>query len=174
MTIVANRCGRTRHQLWARALLTSAVVLAAAGVGAQSAAAVTICDSSGDVCVVSLDTVQTPVGVVTVTTSPTHIVTVHLDPISSGTWVIGIPFAIPPGPPVSGCPGGCTRRSVDTTSGLVTIDTITPPQGPSNRASLPSVAIISIHPPSPCRVRTVGTTITFTPVTPGIPPGPPA
>jgi hypothetical protein len=33
------------------------------------------------------------------------------------------------------------------------------------------LAIVSIHPPSPCRVRTSGTTVTFTPI---IPPRPPA
>ena len=35
---------------------------------------------------------------------------------------------------------------------------------------LPDLAIVSIHPPNPCRVKTTGTTVVFTPI---IPPGPP-
>jgi hypothetical protein len=37
--------------------------------------------------------------------------------------------------------------------------------------ALPDLAIVSIHPPSPCRVSISGTTVVFTPI---IPPGPPA
>ena len=38
--------------------------------------------------------------------------------------------------------------------------------------AMPNLAIISIHPPGPCRVSTTGSTVTFTPIQ--IPPGPPA
>jgi hypothetical protein len=54
---------------------------------------------------------------------------------------------------------------------LVNIDAFLAPPGAVNRFALPGLAIVSIHPPGPCRVRTSGTAVVFTPV---IPPGPPS
>ncbi len=139
-----------------------------AGPGAAPAYAATACDPASDLCVVVPDTVQTPLGVVSVSVGDGNIVTVRLDPTTSTTRVLGVPFSYPQ---VAGCPGGCSRTSIDTSGGLVTIDTFQFPPGPPTRAALPSLAVISIHPPSPCRVRTTGTTVVFTPI---IPPGPPA
>lgn len=141
------------------------------GVGTTAASAATVCDPAGDVCVVTPDTVQTPLGLITVNASATNVVTVHLDP-TVRTLVIGVPFTLPSGVLVSGCRGGCVRTTISTAGGLVTVDTFQMPPGPPNRLALPSLAIISIHPPNPCRVSTSGTTVTFTPIQ--IPPGPPA
>jgi hypothetical protein len=85
-----------------------------------------------------------------------------------GTLVIGIPFAFPPGPPTL---PGYARTSITTAGGVVNIDTFLAPPGAVNRFALPGLAIVSIHPPGPCRVRTSGTAVVFTPV---IPPGPPS
>jgi hypothetical protein len=128
------------------------------GTGAAAANAATTCDPAGDVCVVTPDTVQTPLGLVSVSATAANVVTVHLDPNSANTLVFGVPFALP------GCPGGCGRTTIDTSGGLVTIDTI---QLRSGRFALPNLAIISIHPPSPCRVRVTGTTVVFTPIQAG-------
>jgi hypothetical protein len=136
--------------------------------GVSAAGAATQCNPDGDICVVVPDTVQTPLGVLTVTATATNVVTAHLDPISPNTLVIGIPFAYPPGPPVI---PGYARTSIATTGGLVNVDTITIPPGPHGRISLPNLAIVSIHPPSPCRAHTTGTTVVFTPI---YPPGPPS
>ena len=86
--------------------------------------------------------------------------TVHLDSVAPNTLVIGVPFTLPPGVLVSGGPGGCSRTTIDTAGGVVAIDTIAFPP----RFTLPSLAIISIHPPNPCRARTIGTTVSFTPM----------
>jgi hypothetical protein len=131
------------------------------GLGAVPASAGTVCDL--DVCVSHPDTVQTPLGPVTVTVSATNVVTVQLAPTATNTLVFGVPYSIPPGPP--GLPG-LTRTSIDTTRGLVTIDTFLQPP---NRLALPNLAIVSIHPPNPCRAATSGTTVVFTPI---LPPGP--
>jgi hypothetical protein len=92
-------------------------------------------------------------------------VTVVLTPTVPGTLVFGLPFTFPE-PPVAGCPGGCTRArtTITTGGGVVTIDTVVLPLGTPTRFSVPSLAVISIHPPSPCRVQVVGTTVTFTPI----------
>lgn len=145
-------------------LAVGLTVVGLGALGAAPAGAATVC--TADVCVVVPDTVQTPLGLVTVTVSPTQVVTVHLEPVAPNTLVIGVPFTLPPGVLVSGCPGGCSRTTIDTAGGVVAIDTIQFPP----RFTRPSLAIISIHPPSPCRARTIGTTVTFTPI---IPPGPP-
>jgi hypothetical protein len=108
--------------------------------------------------------VQTPLGPVTIAVSAANVVTVQLTPTAPSTFVIGIPFAIPPGPP--GLPG-YARTSITTAGGEVDIDTFL---APANGFALPNLAIVSIHPPGPCRVRTSGTTVVFTPITP---PGPP-
>ena len=132
---------------------------------AAPASAASVCDPGADFCVVS-DTVQTPLGPVTLSVSAGNVVTVQLTPTSPSTLVFGIPFAIPPGPP--GLPG-YTRTSVATAGVVVNIDTYLP--GAPSPFALPSLAVVSIHPPGPCRVSTSGTTVVFTPI---IPPGPPA
>lgn len=124
-------------------------------------------DTCGDSCVVVPGTVQTPLGLVTVTASAANVVTVHLDPTTPNTLVFGIPFQIPPGPP---CRPDYCRTTIDTTGGLVIIDEFQMPPGPPSRFALPNLVIISIHPPGPCRAHTSGTTVVFTPITP---PGPP-
>jgi hypothetical protein len=169
--MITRRSPRTVRRLWQTGLLTTVLVAATTGIGATTANAATTCDPAGDVCVVVPDSVATPLGLVTVTTNSTGAVSVHLDPVYPNTLVVGVPFALEPGLLVSGCPGGCTRTNIDTVDGLVSIDTITIPPGPPARFSLPNLAIISIHPPSPCRARTLGTTVTFTPI---YPPGPPS
>jgi hypothetical protein len=131
---------------------------------APPASAVSVCDPGTDYCVVS-DPVQTPLGPVTVQVSAANVVTVQLTPTVQSTLAFGIPFAIPPGPP--GLPA-YARTSITTAGGVVNIDTYLP--GPSRRLALSGLAIISIHPPGPCRASTSGTTVVFTPI---IPPGPP-
>jgi hypothetical protein len=134
---------------------------------ATPASGATACDPGTDICVVVPDTVQTPLGTVTVTVSTANIVTVQLTPTDPNTVVSGIPFALPPGPPSL---PGYTRTSITTAGGVVNIDTFLVPPGPPGRFALPNLAIVSIHPPSPCRVLANGTTVVFTPI---IPPGPP-
>jgi hypothetical protein len=160
----------TRGRRIASLLLSVLTAATLAGLAVVPASAAVVC--TGDICVVEPDVVQTPLGPVTVTVSDANVVTVHLDPASPNTLLLGIPFALPPGPPtLPGCPGGCSRTTIDTSGGLVTIDEIQIPPGPPGRIALPSLAIVSIHPPSPCRVRISRTTVVFTPI---IPPGPPA
>ena len=149
----------------------SAVVVA--GIGSTPALAATTCDPGADQCSVVPDSVQTPLGLVTVTVSEGNVVTVALTPTSPGTVLLGIPFALPPGPPcrttgnACGLPGHA-QASIDTTGGLVVIDTVI---WPTSRLALPNLAIVSIHPPGPCRAQTNGMTVVFTPI---VPPGPPA
>ena len=144
------------------ALAAALVGASLAGLAASPAYAATVC--TGDVCVVTPDTVQTPLGLVSVTVSSTNVVTVQLAPSAANTLVVGLPFTLPLGAFLPGCPGGCARTTIDTTGGLVTIDTFQIPPGPPGRFALPNLAVISIHPPSPCRVSTHGTTVTFTPI----------
>jgi hypothetical protein len=146
---------KVRRSLVGVALATALLI----GVAAPAAHADTVC--TGDVCVVEPG-VYTPAGMVTVSVSPTNVVSVHLTPLAANTFVFGVAFEVPPGPP--GLPG-YTRTSITTASaGTVIIDTLVLPPGASNVPSPPTFAIISIHPPGPCRVRTVGTTVTFTPI----------
>jgi len=168
VTLAPNRKSHAAQRLRSVLLVLALSTATMVGMGAQAADATTAC--TGDVCVIVPDQVQTPLGLVTVTVDVAKVVTVHLDPITPNTLIVGVPFTIPAGALVASCPGGCARTTIDTTGGLVTIDTIQMPPGPPSRFTVPSLAIISIHPPSPCRVRTVGTTVTFTPI---IPPGPP-
>ena len=103
-----------RSAVLAVGLTTGALVgLTAAPVSAQVAC-------TGDLCVVVPPTVQTPLGLVTVTVSATNIVTVQLAPTAPNTLLLGVPFSYPPGPPII---PGYTRTSIDTAGGLVTIDT---------------------------------------------------
>jgi hypothetical protein len=125
---------------------------------AAPVAATFTCNQDSGVCTDD-SVVQTPLGQVDISVSDRNVVTVHLAPIYRGTLVLGIARSYPPGPPTT---PGYSRTSVVTTGGTVYIDTIH--AGPLN------VAVISIHPPSPCRVSTSGTTVVFTPV---YPPGPP-
>jgi hypothetical protein len=134
-------------------------VTAIAGLGAAPANADVVC--TGDVCVVTPDTVATPVGEVTVGVTSAGVVSVRLAPTTPNTIVVGIPFSIPPGPP--GLPN-YSRTSIQTSGGLVDVDAIAIPPGPPARFALPNVAIISIHPPGPCRVSTRGNVVTFTPI----------
>jgi hypothetical protein len=168
VTLAPNRKSHTARRLRSVLLVLGLSTASFVGMGAQTASAATVC--TNDVCVYVPDQVQTPLGLVTVTVGMTNVVTVHLAPITPNTLVVGVPFTIPAGALVAGCPGGCARTTIDTTGGLVIIDTIQIPPGSLGRFTVPNLAIISIHPPSPCRVRTVGTTVTFTPI---IPPGPP-
>ena len=146
-------------------LVLAAGLTAGGFAGAAPVSAASVC--TADVCFIYPDSVQTPLGLVTVTASATNVVTVHLEPSAPNTLVFGIPFSIPPGPP---CQPSYCRTTIDTAGGLVTIDTFQLPPGPPSRFALPNLAIISIHPPSPCRVRTIGNTVTFTPILPLGPP----
>jgi len=155
-----RRTGRLRRTVSFAMLVAGFSITALTGFAAPAATAATSCDL--DVCVIIPDTVQTPVGAVTVTVSAANVVSVQVAPTVACTLVLGIPFAVPPGPPAL---PNYSRTSVQTTGGEVDIDTIAIPPGPPCR-SLPNVAIISIHPPSPCRVSTRGTLVTFTPIRP--------
>ena len=148
-------------------LVAGLTVSAMTALAASPASAASVCAPGTDSCVIT-DSVNTPLGPVTIAVSAANVVTVQLTPTAPRTLVIGIPFAIPPGPP--GLPG-YARTSITTAGGVVNIDTFLAPPGAANRFALPDLAVVSIHPPGPCRVRTSGTTVVFTPV---IPPGPPA
>jgi hypothetical protein len=130
--------------------------------------------AAADTCPVGSDTcttgqpIQTPAGTVTVSAGANNVVTVVFTPSKPNTLLFAVPFAIPPGPP--GIPA-LTRTTVVTAAGVVNIDTVAIPPGPPARFSLPNLVIVSIHPPSPCRVAVNGYTVVFTPV---VPPGPPA
>jgi hypothetical protein len=132
-------------------------------VAASPASAASVCDPGTDSCVIT-DSVSTPLGPVTIAVSAANVVTVQLTPTAPRTLVLGIPFAIPPGPP--GLPG-YARTSITTAGGVVNIDTFLAPPG---KATWFDLAVVAIHPPNPCRVQTSGTTVVFTPI---VPPGPP-
>ena len=139
------------------------------GLCAAPASAAIQCDPGGDVCVVVPDTVQTPLGTVTVTVNAANVVTVHLGPVLPNTIVLGVPFSYPQGPPIL---AGYTRTTIDTAGGLISIDTIQSSPGPLSRFPVLNLAIVSILPPGPpCRAHTVGSTVTFAPI---VLPGPPA
>jgi hypothetical protein len=159
MTRLQKPTERLPRRVTAAMLAAGLSIAALTGLGAVPASADTVC--TGDVCVVVPDAVPTPVGSVTISVSAANVVTVQLAPTVPNTLVFGIPFSIPPGPP--GLPG-YSRTSIQTTGGLVNIDTVVSPPGPPNRAALPNLAVISIHPPGPCRVTTRGTLVTFTPI----------
>ena len=148
-------------------LVAGLTVSAMTALAASPANAASVCAPGTDTCVIT-DSVNTPPGPVTITVSAANVVTVQLRPTAPRTLVIGIPFAIPPGPP--GLPG-YARTRITTAGGVVNIDTFLVPPGAATSFALPDLAVVSIHPPGPCRVQTAGTTVVFTPV---IPPGPPA
>ena len=153
---------RVASLLLAGGLTVSAMTVLAA----SPASAASVCAPGTDICVIA-DTVQTPLGPVTIAVSAANAVTIQLSPSAPSTLVIGIPFVFPPGPPTL---PGYARTSIKTAGGVVNIDTFLAPPGAANSFALPDLAIVSIHPPGPCRVQTSGTTVVFTPV---IPPGPP-
>jgi hypothetical protein len=143
------------------AKLAFLAALVLAGAGAAPARAATVCSSDGDTCVVVPDILQTPIGPATITVNATNQVIVQLAPTMPNTIVLGFPVTPPPGP--SNLPG-YARSSIDTAGGVVSLDTVQIPPGPPSRPALPSLAIVSIHPPGPCRVFTSGTTVVFTPI----------
>jgi hypothetical protein len=145
-------------------LAAGLTVSAMTALAASPASAATVCAPGADACVIT-DSVNTPLGPVTIAVSAANVVTVQLTPTAPRALVIGIPFAIPPGPP--GLPG-YARTSITTAGGVVNIDTFLAPPG---AAAWLDLAVVSIHPPGPCRVQTSGTTVVFTPI---VPPGPPA
>jgi len=119
--------------------------------------------------------VQTPAGIVFVTTSATNVVTVSLIPTPPNIFVFGDPFATSPTPP--NIVPGFTRTLIPAGSGgTVAVDTIIPtppnivPSPPDifPGFSLPTLVIISIQAPTRDRVSTVGTTVTFIPSPPQI------
>jgi hypothetical protein len=170
--LVTHRLAPFRRRLGP--LVLAAGLTAGAFAGAAPVSAATVCDPGGDVCVIYPDEVQTPLGPVTVSVSATDVVTVHLAPTAPNTLVFGIAFSFPPGPPCMLPPGppcipGYARTTIESAGGLVVIDTLQSPAGPTTRFALPNLAVISIHPPNPCRARTVGTTVVFTPILPGPP-----
>jgi hypothetical protein len=151
-------------------LVVTLLAMVPAALATSSASADSSC--SADVCVVgsAVSTVSTPLGLVTVTIGSTNVATVQLAASLPNTVVVGIPFAYPPGPPTL---PGYTRRTVNTTVGVINIDTVVFPPGPPTRLAIPGLALVSIHPPGPCRAHTTGTTVTFTPLAQVFPPGPP-
>jgi hypothetical protein len=150
-------------------VVLAAGLTAGAFAGAAPVSAATVCNPGGDACVIYPDSVQTPLGVVTVSVSAADVVTVHLAPAAPNTLVLGVAVSFPPGPPCMLPPGppcipGYARTTIETAGGLVVIDTLQSPVGPTSRFALPNLAVISIHPPNPCRAHTVGTTVVFTPI----------
>lgn len=150
--------------------LIAATVLALIPIAVTTAPAQAATSCTGDPCMVD-HTVATPLGPVTVTVSSTNVVTVQLAPSTPDTVVFGILFTYPPGP--QSLPG-YTRTRITTPGGVINIDEILIPPGPPVRRAIPNLALVSLHPPSPCRVQTTGTTVTFTPITVVIAPGSPA
>jgi hypothetical protein len=158
----APLAAREAARMRVKSKLTSMLAALALAVGATVAFAVPVAaDTCTDTCVAG-QSVQTPAGLVTVTVSTGNVVTVVLAPTKPNTLLFAVPFAIPPGPP---CTPSYCRTSVDTGgAGIVNIDTVVFPQGPLSRFSLPNLVVISIHPPSPCRVAVTGFTVVFTPL----------
>ena len=82
---------------------------AGAFAGAAPVSATTV--RTGDVCVIYPDAVQTPLGTITVTANAANVVTVHPEPSAPNTFVVGLPFSTPPGPP---CQPSYCRTTIDT------------------------------------------------------------
>ena len=117
-----KRPGRRVASLLLAAGLTVSAMTALA---ASPASADSVCAPGSDTCVIT-DTVQTPLGPVTIAVSAANVVTVQLTPTAPSTLVIGIPFAFPPGPPTL---PGYARTSITTAGGVVNIDTFLAPPG---------------------------------------------
>lgn len=143
-----------------RAFFASTIFALMSAIGLMAPASATfICNLDSGICTDD-SSVQTPLGLVHISVDATNVVTVHLTLDKPATRVFGRPSSIPPGPPVR---PGYARISVFTTGGAVDIDTIVRPTGQPDQSNRASQVIISIHPPSPCRVSTFGTTVVFTP-----------
>ncbi len=169
--LLANRpaspaCKRPGRRVASLLLVGGLTVSAMTAITTLPASAASACAPGTDTCAIT-NSVQTPLGPVTIGVSATNVVTVQLTPTAPSTLVIAVPFAIPPGPPSL---PGYARTSITTAGGVVNIDTFLAPPGAANGFALPDLAVVSIHPPGPCRVRVSGTTVVFTPV---FPPGPP-
>lgn len=138
--------------------VAAAVLLAAFTVlgTATPASAATTCSGNCPVGII----VTTPVGTATVTVTAANVVTVALAP-TARTLVFGVPFSYPP----VLCAQFCTRTTIPTAGGAINIDSVVYPPGPPTRFAFPNVAVISIHPPNPCRAQTIGANVTFTPIT---------
>jgi hypothetical protein len=143
-------------KLFASSLL--AAVLLVLGRAGPAPAADTIC--TVDVCP-PVQAVHTPLGQVAITADLTNVTTVRFA-VGQPTLILASPeYPIIPGNPIR-----VFSATVDTTGGAVTITTVqlhglgTPLQ----------LAIVSIHPPNPCRPTVTGTTAVFTPIIPSGPP----
>ena len=101
---------RVASLLLAAGLTVSAMTVLAA----SPASAASVCAPGTDTCVIT-NSVNTPLGPVTIAVSAANAVTVQLTPTAPSTLVIGIPFAFPPGPArVASGPAGppwCSLRS---------------------------------------------------------------
>jgi hypothetical protein len=144
-------------------------------IGAGSVSADVVCSDCQN------PSITTPLGTATVAVSPTNVVTIDFVANSpSHTFVAALPFAYPPGPPCRLTGGGVSippgppcsvRNSLVTAGGSVNIDTVSTPPGPPNFGftSFTGLVIVSIHPPSPCRMKVTRTTtdtlVVFTPRT---------
>lgn len=164
MTPRSQRRVRRHHRAASVVLGIGLMVVALTGLTAGPAAAGTDCSPGGDVCTIEPETIQTPVGPAAVTVTPSDVVTVHLDPYATNTLILGTAFTLPADILMPFCPGECTRTSIPTPGGLISIDTLVFPPGPPTSPAPPNLAIVSIHPPSPCRSHTTGTTVVFTPI----------
>jgi hypothetical protein len=141
-------------------------------IGAGSVSADVVCSDCQN------PSITTPLGAATVAVSSANVVTVEFVAINpSHTLVVALPFAVPPGPPCRLTGGGVSvppgppcfvRNSLVTAGGTVNVDTVSIPAGPSG-FTFTSLVVISIHPPSPCRMtvtRTAtDTVVIFTPRT---------
>jgi hypothetical protein len=154
-------------------------LLAAAGllaglftIGAGSVSADVVCQDCPN------PSITTPLGTATVAVSATNVVTVDFAAIDpSHTYVAALPFAIPPGPPcrltggavlIPPGPPCFTRNSLATAGGTVNIDTASIAPGFPG-FGLTGLVVISIHPPSSCRMTVTrmatDTIVVFTPLT---------
>jgi hypothetical protein len=116
------------------------------------------------ICPECFPSISTPLGNAIVTVSATNVVTVVFTPTDPvHTYVAGVPFSYPPGPPTF----PVTRNSLVTTGGTVNIDAVALPPGPPTFPTFTSLAVVSIHPPSPCRLTltrsATSTLVVFTP-----------
>jgi hypothetical protein len=143
--------------LFISCLLAAALLL----LGVAGPAAADGC--STDLCPPPAQTVQTPVGPVTITADPTDVVTVQFAP-DEPIRIVALPGeGLPSAPADAGNPDVLFRTTVDTTGGEVTIQTVTLQKLPGQRKPA-TLTLVRIHPPSPCRVTVSETTVVFTPL----------